>query len=203
MNKLNFIHLSSINSDEIALLHLSAFPGFFLSKLGVRFLRIFYTSILDDPNSVGIGILKNNEIVGFAIGSTIADSFYNRIFKKNFLKLFIYTFWPIIKNPLLIIRVFQSLFSNSKKNDELVNAAVLLSICVQPNFESKGIGRMLLEKFEEHINNYNDLIILTTDKDNNEYVNRFYQKNNYLLHSTFLQGNRHMNLYYKKNIKNQ
>jgi ribosomal protein S18 acetylase RimI-like enzyme len=203
MNKLNFIYLSSSNSNEIALIHKAAFPGFFLSKLGVSFLRVFYRSILENPNSVGIGIVKNNEIIGFAIGSTIANSFYKTIFKKNFLKLFGYILLPIIKNPLLIIRAFQSLLSKPQKIDALTNGAVLLSICVQPNFESKGIGRLLLEKFEEHIYNYNDLIILTTDKDNNEYVNRFYQKNNYSLHSTFLQGNRYMNLYYKKNIKNQ
>lgn len=198
MDNISIINLTKVNSKEIASLHKLAFPGFFLSNLGVKFLKVFYSSILSDTNSIGLGIVKDNKIIGFAIGSSIYKSFYKKIFINNFLKLSFYILIPLIKNPSILIRIIKSLVSKSANIEEFNDPAVLLSICVQPNVESKGLGKLLLTKFEDILFNRNDLVILTTDTYNNDYVNLFYQKNGYKIHSIFLQGNRTMNLYYKK-----
>lgn len=198
----SFIKLSDKHADDIANLHLKAFPGFFLSKLGLKFLFTFYKLILLSENSVGVGLLINDKLIGFAIGAQKADSFYLKLFKKHFFELAFQTIIPIFKNPLIIKDLLSSFFSKQNSLDNYNNSAILLSICVDPLNESKGLGKNLLIQFEKVIYEYNNSIILATDAENNSYVNNFYVNNNFQLISTFFKGKRKMNFYFKS-IKNK
>lgn len=197
----SYIKLSDRHANDIALLHLKAFPTFFLSKLGLNFLFTFYRIILLSENSVGVGVLNEDKLVGFAIGAQKAHSFYLKIFKKNFFKLAYQTIIPIFKNPIIIKDLLNSFFSKENSLDNYKNSAILLSICVDPLNESKGLGKNLIFQFEKVIYEYNNSIILTTDAENNDYVNNFYVNNNFQLITTFFKGKRKMNFYFKS-IKN-
>ena len=57
--------LSSSHIDIVVEIHLRAFPNFFLSFLGPRFLREFYASFLLDPQGMGYtASASDGQIIG-------------------------------------------------------------------------------------------------------------------------------------------
>ncbi|MHA8072238.1 GNAT family N-acetyltransferase [Aquirufa ecclesiirivi] len=191
--------LEILDVSSIAELHLRAFSNFFLTSLGKFFLCTFYSAILNDSQSISLGLFENNVLIGFAIGSKRNKSFYKNLIRNNFFKLSLSAFIPFISNPGNIFKLISSLTSFSNSNGNFVDSAVLLSICIEPNSSSHGLGKKLLIKFEEVAFENSNSILLTTDAENNLYVNKFYSNNGYLIESEYFQGKRKMNLYIKHN----
>lgn len=192
--------LTPKDAFQVALLHKKAFAGFFLTELGVSFLRLFYQSIFSHDKSINIGLFDDKKLIGFAVGAKSSKSFYSSILKKNFICLALSAFFPLLFNPLKIYRLFISLTSHEKTDKTILDDAILLSICVDPTTKTRGHGKLLLSNFEKIAFKFSALISLTTDAENNDSVNSFYAKNGYELHHTFYQGKRKMN-YYTKHIK--
>jgi hypothetical protein len=183
----------------ISILHQIAFKNFFLTTLGYNFLIQFYTSILRSKDGIAIGAFgENNELVGFAIGAKTKKGFYKSLLKNNFTSLLFSASLNLIKQPYKIQRLLQSFLTSESSNEEYINYATLLSICVDPDKKGQKIGKHLLKSFENEILNSSSGISLTTDKYDNDYVNNFYLLNNYILNNEFSQGKREMNFYIKK-----
>ena len=188
----------SINEVEaVAKLHQKSFSNFFLTKLGNKFLVKFYKSIFTNSDSINIGLFDDELLIGFAVGSKRSKSFYKNLLKDNFINLGFSAILPLISNPTHIFRLLTSFASISKSNVDIVDNAVLLSICIDPNCASKGYGKILLMEFEKTAFKYSNIITLTTDADDNDYVKAFYVKYEYELHHSFYQGKRKMNYYIK------
>ena len=184
---------------NISILHQIAFKNFFLTSLGSDFLTKFYASIFRSKDRIAIGAFNNsNELVGFAIGAKTKNGFYKSLLKNNFIPLLFSAFFNLLKQPLKIKRLLQSLLTSETSNEEFIDYATLLSICLDPDKKGQKIGKLLLEAFENETLNYSKGISLTTDKYDNDYVNNFYISNNYILNNEFSQGNREMNFYIKK-----
>lgn len=190
-------HISKKDINNVAELHYASFKGFFLTSLGQPFLRIFYEAILLNKNGIAIGAFYNNRLIGFAVGTNNNHGFYKSILKQHYIKMLWATLPFLLVNPLNIKRLFNSLVNSNKSNDK--STPVLLSICVSPEQESKGVGKRLLEGFEHKLatEGFTELM-LTTDFHANDYVNQFYLRNSYIVVESFFQGKRKMNLYYKK-----
>ena len=185
--------------ENIAFLHKNAFNNFFLTSLGLNFLTKFYASIVRSKDGIAVGAFnENNELVGFAIGAKTKNGFYKALLKNNFIPLLFSAFFNLLKQPHKIKRLLQSFLTSETSNEEFIDYATLLSICVDPDQKGQKIGKLLLEAFENETLNYSSGISLTTDKYNNDYVNNFYVSNNYILNNEFSQGNRIMNFYIKK-----
>lgn len=183
----------------ISIIHQIAFKNFFLTSLGSYFLKKFYASIFRSKDGIAIGAFNNdNELVGFAIGAKTKNGFYKSLLKNNFIPLLFSAVFNLLTQPHKIKRLMQSFLTSETSNEEFINYATLLSICVDPDKKGQKIGKLLLEAFENETLNYSSGISLTTDKYNNDYVNNFYVSNNYILNNEFSQGNRKMNFYIKK-----
>lgn len=188
--------------EKIAAIHLKSFPNFFLSSLGFRFLKVFYSAILQNSNGISVAVTVNGEIAGFVVGSKIQSGFYKKLVKQYYIKFICAAFIPLVLSPGKILKIFSSLSSSNEMDRNLYDAACLLSICVDPKYNSLGLGSGLIQKFEteladRHIFYY----YLTTDYYNNEKVNSFYLKNSFNLFSRFRQGKKRKMNIYTKNLK--
>jgi ribosomal protein S18 acetylase RimI-like enzyme len=187
------------DTKNIAVLHKKAFDNFFLTSLGSNFLSKFYGSIIKSHAGVAIGAFDDNyELLGFAIGAKTKKGFYKSLLKNNFISLCLSASKSLIKNPKNINRLVKSFLTTETSNENFLNYATLLSICINPEKKGKKIGKHLLQAFESEIIEYSNGITLTTDRLNNDYVNNFYISNNYILTNQFSQGTREMNFYIKK-----
>lgn len=182
---------------DIAKLHMSAFPTFFLTQLGSGFLELLYEGFIEDPRS---GILVSTDetglIQGFLAYSTDYSGFFKHLVKKHLLAFAWYAALAALRHPSFSLRLLRAF----EKSDEVARPEAyveLSSIAVRPNCESRGVGRSLITHligmvdFETY-----EYISLETDAENNDDVNRFYQNNGFKLERTYsTKEGRKMNEY--------
>lgn len=162
--------------DDIVNIHLNRFASFFLTSLGVSFLKNFYKAFLKEP-AILLVIEDNNEIKGFAAGSKNNKGFFKKLLLNNFIGFCLVGTKILFTNPKALIRLGTNASKSEKNNTIFVE---LLSIAAEKN--KKGYGKILLNEFEKIISlDYcNELpISLTTDFINNQKVVDFYLKSGY------------------------
>jgi ribosomal protein S18 acetylase RimI-like enzyme len=172
--------------DQIVRVHLSAFPGFFLSGLGPFFLKVYYRSIIRSKDGISLVLLDLSEnVIGICVGSEQSRGFHTRLIKSNLLEYFIAGLTIILVNPGGIIRLIRNLEKKSSSTDSGAYSEVL-SIAVNPEYKSMGLGNNLLATFEKvAMNKGARQVSLTTDYYDNDKVKDFYIKCGYTVMATF------------------
>ena len=169
------LELSDVS--HVVAVHLSSFPGFFLSFLGPKFLKLFYSGICAAPEGIAFVYLNDDGVpAGFVAGTTNPGGFYTRLLKRDWFKFALASIVPVLKKPAVIGRVARAV-SHPSGNPMGDDVAGLFSIGVLPVLQGTGAGKMLVQTFlaEARLRGC-ARVFLTTDRDGNEYVNSFYEK---------------------------
>jgi ribosomal protein S18 acetylase RimI-like enzyme len=176
--------------------HLASFMGFFLSSLGTHFLRELYKSILMDETRIALVCTNEREVLGFVAGSTHPVGFYDRALKRNWRGFVIASILPILKNPMMAIRLWRRLIAKRGTRFDSGDA-LLMSVAVNPSRQENGIGRQLVSKFLEEASFRGcATVTLTTDALGNDAVNRFYRSMKFQLSKEYVTTEgRRMNEY--------
>lgn len=184
--------------DSVVDIHLSSFAGFFLSFMGPPFLREFYKSTLRDETSIALVSGQANEVSGFVVGTTEPCGFYRRTILKHWYRFLLASLIPILEKPQTILRLLRRLLMTTQA-DYVANEALLMSIAVDPQEQGRGLGKRLVEGFLMEAKRRGAISIsLTTDKLNNERVNRFYSQSGFICARSFTTSEgRQMNEYRK------
>lgn len=171
--------------NQIVLIHLGTFQGFFLTSLGQGFLRQMYQSYCEENNSGLFVALDCRKPIGFLAYSSNLGSLYKYMIRKRLIPFAWYSLIAFFRNPKVFMRLIRAFLkpSESKRNKAYVELA---SIGVDPQEKTHGIGSMLIKAlidivdFEKYA-----YITLETDAINNDSVNLFYKKNGFLLEREF------------------
>jgi GNAT superfamily N-acetyltransferase len=177
----------------LATLHKQAFPGFFLSRLGPRFLRQLYLGYISDPTAV-ISLARGNEgeIIGACVGTTQPSGFFHRLLKRQFFGFCLASGLAIFANPRALPRLIGALAYRGD-GPTGTDGALLSSLCVAPEAQGAGVGRALDQSWRATAAALGATrAFLTTDAKENEAVNRFYARGGWILHDQFVtkQGRR-------------
>jgi ribosomal protein S18 acetylase RimI-like enzyme len=174
--------------SAVVQIHILAFPGFFLTTLGVSFLKELYLGF-KQPSGIFLVAEDNNQIIGFAVGTTNPDVFFNQLRKKRGLHFLFKAIPALAKNTKIVFKkIVFSIFYKGDKPTELVGGTLLSSIGVAPFLHGSQVGSKLLNRFEEVAFSQNaTFIYLTTDALANERTKAFYHKNGYSIESSFSQ----------------
>lgn len=181
----------------LAALHRRAFPDFFLSRLGEPFLRQLYLGYLDDPDAVvTVARDEDGRIVGACVGSTRPAGFFSRLLRRRLAGFVGASALAAVRDPRTIPRLVAAV---RYRGDQPPGAegALLSSLCVDPSSRKGGVGAALDQAWRERAGELGArTAFLTTDADDNEAVNRFYQRGGWQLTDRFEtpQGRR-MNRY--------
>ncbi len=182
--------------ESISELHKRAFPDFFLTKLGVSFLRTLYRCYLENEDSGIIIAEEKGKIVGFIAYSYDYPNFYKSLIKEHLLEFALCSLKAAVIHPSFTKRILRAF----KKSESVIKEepyVELASICVDPRAEGKGYGSMLINYIKAKVNfNKYAYINLETDAENNKNVNIFYIKNGFQIERTFTTAEgRKMNEY--------
>jgi ribosomal protein S18 acetylase RimI-like enzyme len=187
--------------DKIVDIHIKAFSGFFLTKMGKSFLKAYYNVVISYTGGILLAYDNDDGITtGFVSGFFEPKQFYSYMStcKKRFIAPILLA---IIKNPALIPDVYKNIRKvesfDIKEYLPANNGVELSSIAVNPDYSGGGVGKLLVDSFCDHVKEKDiNYIYLTTDAKNNERVNKFYQKYGFVLTKTFFNhAKREMNLY--------
>ena len=184
--------------DTVVSVHLKSFPGFFLSSLGPKFLSLYYRGVVDAPEGIAYVYLnENKEPAGFVAGTSNPQGFYKRLLKRDWLKFSFASIAALLKNPGAIPRVARGLI-HPGQNPAGEEIAGLFSIGVLPELQGTGAGKKLVQAFLSQARTRGcKRVFLTTDRDDNEPVNHFYQKLGFVVEREYkTPEGRNMNEYW-------
>lgn len=181
--------LSAMSASDLAQVveaHLESFPGFFLTFLGAEFLGLLYESMRTDPEGLVLVASSGQGVEGFVAGVTQQSGFYRRLINQKKWAFGIASIKALLKRPSIAPRLIRALKRPAEASSSSA-AACLMSIAVRSNARGKGIGKRLVEAFcSEMANRGVSSICLTTDRDDNDETNQFYQKLKFRLSRTFV-----------------
>lgn len=130
----------------VARLHTIALQGDFLPSLGEEVLKNIYLGTLEKPNIYSLCFKQSNKIVGFVIGTKDINLFFKEAFKNRFIFIIYQIILAVLKNPLLIKKILETVTYTSKDKGP---RAELVVIAVHPKMQGKGIGKMLINELEK------------------------------------------------------
>ena len=186
----------SMQLERIVDVHLSAFPGFFLSSMGRPFLRLLYRSFMEEKKGICLAVEVDGRIQGFAAGTTDPQIFFRTLLRKKWYGFIAAAIPGVLRNPMFVTRkCIGALCYRGETPESLSGAALLSSLAVSPEASGKGIGQQLVRSFcDKAVHEGCHAVYLTTDNADNEAVNRFYSRCGFELSDTFIRpGRRVMN----------
>jgi ribosomal protein S18 acetylase RimI-like enzyme len=173
--------------DGAANLHAAAFPDFFLTALGTRFLRRLYRAIVEADD--GFGYVIRDEVtgmvVGLAAGTAGPESSYARLFRTRVWSFGWAALPALLARPRLLPMLLRRLraVGHPPPGGRL---AYLASIAVSPDVREGGLGRVLLDGWSaEARRRLASGLYLTTDAEGNEAALAFYERCGLHLESSF------------------
>jgi ribosomal protein S18 acetylase RimI-like enzyme len=160
--------------DAVTRVHLESFPGFFLSCLGPRFLRLLYQEILNSTDGVLIVAEDGGCVIGFAAGTTTQMGFYRSLLRRRAIGFAFAALPYALRRPIIVPRLLRALRRPAESAGSSA-AACLMSLAVDPAAGGTGIGGRLVGAFCDELRaRGSERVCLTTDAVGNDGVNRFY-----------------------------
>lgn len=174
--------------SEIVSIHLESFPEFFLTFLGPRFLRLLYGQILG--NSHGLCWVaedeESEELLGFVAGVTQQAGFYRDMLRRRKWSFALSAIPALLRSPGIAFRLLAALRKPADAADAGAEAC-LMSIGVRSAGGGRGIGSRLVHAFADDLKGRGIYqFCLTTDRDGNDPVKAFYEKEGFELWRTFV-----------------
>lgn len=162
--------------DAITQVHVQSFPGFFLSALGSRFLRLLYEEILASADGVLVVADDGGGVVGFAAGTLEQRGFYRALLRRRMIGFALAALPAALRRPVIIPRLVRAL-RRPAESATASAAACLMSLAVAPSVSGQGHGARLVAAFCEQLRSRGaGEVCLTTDAEGNDAVNRFYER---------------------------
>ena len=176
--------------EAIIEVHKIAFDGFFLTRMGTRFLRAYYQTALEFDGKIALVAAEPGtaRVLGFAIGFREPQKFYEAFAgrRKQMLPAIVLA---VLRDPGLVPQILRNMRRVEAQAQQPVNAVELSSIAVGRS--GGGIGGLLLEGFIEAARAQGALrLTLTTDAEGNDNVRRFYETRGFILAATEMRGAR-------------
>ena len=138
-----------------------------------------------DSSGIGFVIEGENGICGFVTGTAQPAGFYRRLLRRRWWRFALAAALPLLKRPAIIPRLLRA-FSMPEQATQQEGRGTLMSIAVLPEAQGKGIGQSLMQAFlAEAARRGLRQVDLTTDQDDNEATNRFYQNLGFVCERTF------------------
>lgn len=169
--------------NVIVAIHQTAFQGFFLDRMGPRFLKIYYRTILDyDRSILLLHMDEKGEIDGFAAGFRDPERFY-RHFRSYRRKMMLPILFALFRRPGLIFQIARNTSRVTSVTEPHGTQVELSSIGT--NRPGTGAGSQLLVGFCEQAAQFGaSEVRLTTDRDDNDGVVDFYLRHGFEIHGT-------------------
>jgi GNAT superfamily N-acetyltransferase len=183
----NIVPIKTEHIQQVVDVHMQAFPDFFLTFLGPRFLREFYASFSYEPTGIGF-VAEDNEgggIVGVVVGPLVPQGYFKRLLIKRWWAFCLASIGAVLKRPAVVKRLFRALFYRGESPPG-PQRSLLSSIAVSPKVQGRGIGQALVERWVEEVKRRGHIgCYLTTDANDNDKINNFYQKLGWKIESTY------------------
>lgn len=194
---MDIIPLEEKYISDMVDVHVRAFPDFFLTFLGPKFLKEFYGSFLIDDAGMAFLAVEDGKVYGGIVGPLLPGGYFKRLLKRRWFAFIIASMGAVLRKPTVIPRLFRAVFYRGDAPENGRSRSLLSSIAVCPDSQGRGVGAALVNAWVSEAKRRGSAgCFLTTDEENNDSTNRFYQRLGWTLETSYQtsQG-RKMNRY--------
>lgn len=159
----------------VAKIHRDNLPSV-ISFYGQDFIERFYRFHLVKKvnKSIFLGAFENDILVGFVFGTYDLDALFDDFIKQNKWYFFTKTMKAIFSHPVYFVHLFGKITGKKTASNWQTQ---LVYIAVNKKQNGKGIGKQLIEHFENEAKKEVDYYELEVEKNNAALS--FYKKNNF------------------------
>jgi hypothetical protein len=177
-----------IEIDSVVTIHNNAFPGFFLTLLGNRFLKLYYRSVLRHKDGILLGCYDETEkLSGFCAATISAKGFNTKLVKANFFSFCSVGIYLLFTNANALKHLYLNWSKKDNMQEDTEDYAELLSIGVNSSSQGKGLGKFMLSELEKIVFKKGcKSISLTTDYHDNTKTLKFYKSMGYKVYYEFI-----------------
>lgn len=182
-------HAGIEDLTNVVRVHRIAFKGFFLDRMGFRFLKAYYQAILDYEAAIFlVNVDQSGMVDGFAVGFRDPEAFY-AYFRSRRLHLLPIIGLSLLRRPTLLIDIARNTRRVAAPREHTAGVVELSSIGASRL--GTGIGSILLQAFCARSKSLGaSEITLTTDRDDNASVLDFYSRHGFEMRETEVRGAR-------------
>lgn len=172
-------HLSSI-----AAIHKNAYHNdHFTSTFSMRKLEEYYRFLIENSDLPLIAVNDQGDCVGFIISGTTISKGVQEFIRVNRA----YLIGVMFRNPTFLIqKIYFKAYTLFKKSRPSSAKFRLLSISVNPEFQSTGVGGLMLKFFESRLANMNIDSYGLSVRSNNIRAVQFYINNGFVKEKEYL-----------------
>jgi GNAT superfamily N-acetyltransferase len=155
---------------------MASFHGFLLTFMGGGFLTLFYRAVLEDGQGILLVEAAEGLPEGFVAGVLEQSGFYGRLLQTRKWRFAAASLWPLLRRPSIAPQLLRAL-RRPEESRRAAAPACLMSLGVDPAAQGRGLGAGLVSAFAEACRVRGERrFALTTDQEENEKVNRFYER---------------------------
>lgn len=177
MNGVTIRPMTDAETEDAVAIHMAAFPAFFLTFLGPRFLRQLYRGIVGDPAGMAWVAEQDGRRLGFVAGTDSPSRFYRRLIRRRLIRFALAAAIPFLRRPSILPRLLRAFTKPAEASASGARRAELMSLAVWPWAQQRGAGALLVQCFiDEARRRGAEVVYLTTDAAGNDAVNRFYER---------------------------
>ena len=136
---------------DIVGIHKQAFPDFFLTTLGERFLHLYYGCMCKSGEALTLCAMNEGKVVGFSSTALKSAGFNTRLIKHNMMSFALEAFRLLFTRPKSLVRLVNNFTKKGSEVEDNGDYAELFSIGVSPFCQGKGVGSLLLSNNERMI----------------------------------------------------
>ena len=177
--KQRYINADKRDALAISMLHKKGIPTGFLSQQSLSFLSALYSYLI--KNEIVYVAKVDDKVVGFVAATLTTNGLYKKFLKENIVLLVLFALKNIFSLSF-IKKATETLFAPRKTSldEDQSELPELLSIVVDDTLKGQGLGKQLLQAFENelkrrNIAEYKVLVGLKLE------ANKFYIKNGFVL----------------------
>src|SRR5262249_54117429 len=167
----------------VVALHVRSFPDFFLTFLGPKFLALLYWDLVNGEGALGLVDEEAGRLRGVVAGAAKQAEFFAELLRQRRWAFARAAAGALLRRPPLPPRLLPALrrpaaaVRRPAEAREASAEACLMTLAVDPSAQGRGVGAALVEAFcRELAARGAPAVCLTTDRDDNASVNRFYER---------------------------
>ena len=175
------------DTPEVVKIHCVSFPDSALTNLGYEAVRRYYEwQMLGPHDSVNIGAINNNQLIGFCFSGVFRGAMAGFLRKNRvYLALRLLTHPWLIANPLLraklinavnILHLQRKIVATPKELVEPKRAFGILAIAVLPEYYGQGVSQQLMTYVEQSAFEREFKEMVLTVHTTNSRAIQFYEK---------------------------
>ncbi len=204
---MQIVPLEPLHAVDAARLHIAGQPGTFLTALGPGVLRALYRSLPETRAGFGFaavddGAENRGALLGFISATTGVGKLFVEIGTSGLGTLLPPLIGQLARHPTLLWRSVQTVAypllvggGEGEASEAESPPAELLSIMVEPNQRSQGVGAQLLAALVDACYMRAIPLLDVTVDANNEGAQRFYMRHGFVHHHDFNLYGRRMSQY--------